>query len=70
MLHIKFVKIGLPVLEKIFEGFLLGMSTNVEIGIQIFAKDIRIYSNIRMRYTSMLNRPITMTYLVVHVLKI
>ena len=33
--------------------------------------NIRIgYSNIRMIYTSMPNRPITMTYLVVHVLKI
>ena len=32
--------------------------------------DIRIYSNIRMIYTSMPNRPITMTFLVVHVLEI
>ena len=33
--------------------------------------NIRIgYSNIRMIYTSMPNRPITITYLVVHVLKI
>ena len=50
--------------------FKLGMSTNAEIGIRIFAYDIRIYSNIRMIYTSMSNRPITMTYWVVHVLKI
>ena len=49
---------------------LLGMSTNAEIGIRIFAQDIRIYSNIRMIYTSMPSRPITMTLLVVHVLEI
>ena len=44
--------------SKSFVVSLVGMSTNAEIGIRIFAYDIRIYLNILMIYTSLSNRPI------------